>query len=350
MTGCYVSGDPEEAASLTGVDLVVPNRRKHRLVEEIHERFPESRPGPSTGMDDDLPYEQLGWGNSRGLVKIEDGCNVGCAFCIIPTTRGRQRSRPLPEVLEEVKGLARAGYREVILTGVQISHYRWEGADLFELVQRILAECPLPRVRLTSLAPWRFDRRLLPLLREDRVCRHVHLSLQSGAEATLERMGRPYRAREYRELVEEIRREVPGIAVTTDVIVGFPGETGEEFEESLAFVRERRFAKIHAFPYSERPGTPAADLPDPVPYDTKRTRMDRMLSLAEETEREFWASRLGEESEVLWEESRNGRWWGTTDHYVRVWSQSPGDLAGRLGPARLTGITAEGVRAEMIGA
>ena len=347
LTGCYVASDPEEAATLAGVDLVVPNEEKHRLVDRVHERFPALRPPDSAA--DELPYGPLEWGNTRGLVKIEDGCNVNCAFCIIPSTRGRQRSRPDDEVVAEVAGLAREGYQEVVLTGVQISHYRWEGRGLYELVERILGEARVPRLRLTSLAPWRFDDRILSLVHSGRVCRHFHLSLQSGAEATLQRMGRPYRASGYRSLVSRLKAAVPGLAITTDVIVGFPGEDDSEFEESLSFVRDQGFARVHVFPYSTRPGTRAAELPETVDHATKRERMDRMLAVAASAEDAFSRGRVGEEAEVLWEERRDGRWLGTTDHYLRVWSDGPGSLGGRLGPARLAEWTPEGVRAEMVG-
>ena len=227
LTGCYATGSPEQAARLAGVDLVVPNDRKEGLLALVHEAFPELRAAPPDPavVADPPPFVPLAFGNTRTLVKIEDGCNMRCAFCIIPSTRGRQRSRPLPEVVAEVRSMAEAGVREVVVTGVQISHYRWRGRTLYDLVVALLEETAIPRIRLTSLAPWAFDRRLLGLLAHPRVCRHVHLSLQSGCDATLERMRRPYTSAAYAALVEEIRAAVPGIAVTTDVIVGFPGES-----------------------------------------------------------------------------------------------------------------------------
>jgi threonylcarbamoyladenosine tRNA methylthiotransferase MtaB len=368
VTGCWASEKPEEAAALAGVDLVVPNPDKDRLLERIHERFPEEVPGNGNdlagkGLDGNdldggplpVPYVPLAFGHTRALVKVEDGCNMRCAFCIIPNTRGRQHSRPLPEVVAEVGALVAGGAREVVVTGVQISHYRWRGRGLYDLVAAILGETAVPRLRVTSIAPWKFDRRLLALFADRRLCRHVHLSLQSGSTATLARMRRPYTAEQYAALVEEIRAAVPGIAVTTDVIVGFPGETAEEFAESLAFVERMAFAKPHVFPYSVREGTEAERLPGHVPHEEKRARMGRMLALAAELERRFARESLGETLEVLWEERRGATWTGTTDNYLRVTLEAngaagaPAELANTLTPVEITGLAeGGGVRGRLL--
>ncbi|MEM8963426.1 MAG: MiaB/RimO family radical SAM methylthiotransferase, partial [Acidobacteriota bacterium] len=221
LTGCYASGSPEEAAAVAGVDLVVPNADKDRLLDRVHAAFPEAVPKTERPLSE--TYVPLGFGNTRAGVKIEDGCNMTCAFCIIPTTRGRQRSRSLEEVVDEVAALTAAGFPEVVITGVQISHYDHDGRRLFDVVKAVLERTAVPRLRVTSIAPWRFDERLLELWTDPRLCRHVHLSLQSGADATLKRMRRPYTAATYAGLVDRIRNAVPGMAVTTDVIVGFPG-------------------------------------------------------------------------------------------------------------------------------
>lgn len=365
LTGCYATGSPEEAAALAGVDLVVPNAEKDRLLDRVHEAFPEARPesprrtpwsdGPPGAGPLEVPFVPLAFGNTRTLVKVEDGCNVGCTFCIIPSTRGRQRSRPIPEVVAEVRSMAAAGFREVVVTGVQISHYRWEGRRLCDLVEALLEETSVPRIRLTSIAPWAFDRRLLDLLREERVCRHVHMSLQSGCDATLKRMRRPYRTSAYRALVDEVRTAVPGVAVTTDVIVGFPGETAGEFETSRRFVEAVGFARTHVFSYSPRAGTAAASLPERVPPGTVKARAAAMIETAAAGERSFREAHLGRTVRVLWE-GRKGRrrpgrygWHGLTDNYLRVEADAPAEarLENVVTDARVVALAGDGVRGEL---
>jgi threonylcarbamoyladenosine tRNA methylthiotransferase MtaB len=347
LTGCYVAAEPEEAARLAGVDLVVPNDEKHLLLERVHEAFPEERPLGVESGPLPIPYVPLDFGNSRALVKVEDGCNMRCSFCIIPSTRGAQRSRPADEIVAEVRALAEGGFQEVVVTGVQISSYRSGNARLADLTERLLVETGIPRLRLTSIAPWQFDRRLLSLFESPRLCRHVHLSLQSGCSETLSRMRRPYSSAEFAALAGEIRRAVPGVAITTDVIVGFPGETEAEFERSLAFTDRMSFARVHAFPYSARAGTEAAEMPDQVGHTTKRERMKRMLEVASASQARFWRSQVGERVEVLWERSSSDHWLGTSDNYIRVVGH---DVVAGLQQVRLDEIVDGGVKATEVAA
>ena len=342
LTGCYVSGSPEEAAALAGVDMVVPNDTKHRLRELVYERFPEWRP-PEDDRNGVSPYMPLEHGHSRALVKIEDGCNMSCSFCIIPRTRGRQRSRPGDEVVAEVARMVDGGFREIVLTGVQISSYRDGDLRLASLVRRLLAETGVERLRLTSIAPWDFEPELLDLVATGRVCRHFHLSLQSGCDRTLVAMRRPYDTAGFAEIVDAIRERIPGTAITTDLIVGFPGETPSDFETSIAFVREMRFARIHAFPYSPRPGTSAAALPGSVSSRSLRERMHRALSVAASSERDFQRAHLGETLPVLWEDTRDGVWRGTSDNYLKVSSVSDDDLGLRLVPTLIERLSDDAV-------
>jgi len=335
LTGCYVEADPQEAASLAGVDLVVANRDKESLLERVRDTFPDLAPSLTEPTELPLPFVPIEFGNSRTLVKIEDGCDMRCAFCIIPQTRGKQRSRPFDDIVQDVEDLSAGGFGEIVITGVQISSYRWGHLRLFDLVEQLLLTSDRSRLRLTSIAPWQFDRRLLDLLRAPRLCRHLHFSLQSGCTSTLERMRRPYNAADFEGLVREVKREVPGIAVTTDVIVGFPGETDEEFEASLRCIEGMEFARIHAFPYSARPGTEAAELPDQVPHAVKRQRMKRLMEIAGESAREFEKQHLDSDIEVLWEACREGVWQGTTDNYIRVLKKSSAPLANQLRRERL---------------
>ncbi len=353
LTGCYATDEPGAAASLAGVDLVVDNRHKDRLLDLVHEAFPEARPvatvpraRPAPMLP--VPYVPLDFGRARALVKIEDGCNMRCSFCIIPSTRGRQRSRPLDEVVAEVQALAAGGHAEVVVTGVQISEYDDGGRRLFHLVAALLERTGVPRLRLTSIAPWKFDPRLLELWSDPRLCRHVHMSLQSGSTATLRRMRRPYSAGAYAALADRLRAAIPGLALTTDVIVGFPGETREEFEDSLAFVERVAFARPHVFNFSPRAGTHAATLADQVPAAEKKARVAQMRALARETDRAFRRAHLGESLDVVWEERKNGRWSGLSDNYIRVFADSDRDLAGKIGRARLRALVDGGVEGVLL--
>ncbi len=355
VTGCWATDSPEEARGIEGVDLVVLNRDKESLVERL-ERSPlparaagAASATASMGEPAERPsmvpvsYVPLPAVHTRAAVKVEDGCNMRCSFCIIPSTRGPQRSRAAEEVVAEVEGLASAGLEEIVVTGVQISAYRDGERKLYDLVVALLeSRARRVRFRLTSIAPWQFDRRLLDLFASDRLCRHFHLSLQSGCDATLRRMRRPYDSATFIELLEEIRSRVPGVAVTTDVIVGHPGETDEEFAASLDFVERCGFARVHAFPYSVRAGTEASRQPHPVAPEVQRERMSRMLEVATAGERRFWKQQLGASLEVLWENERGGRWRGMTDNYVRVFCDRP--PAETRAPARLEALEERGVR------
>ena len=332
LTGCYATDTPEEAGRLAGVDLVVPNPEKDRLLDRVHEAFPDLAPSEVP-----VPWVRLPFGHTRALVKVEDGCNMRCSFCIIPSTRGRQRSRPLAEVVEEVRSLVESGYQEVVVTGVQISAYRSGDDRLCELVRAMLERTGVPRLRLTSIAPWDLDERLLELWSDRRLCRHLHLSLQSGSTGTLRRMRRPYTAEGYLDVLDQVRSAIPGVAITTDVIVGFPGETDSEFEESLATVETARFAKAHVFPFSPRPGTEAADLPGQVHPDVKKVRMERMLAVADRAERELWKQHIGRRETVLWE--RGGQ--GLTDNYLRV--HCPEGAWNEFSEVEVVGVVEDGV-------
>jgi len=346
LTGCHASAAPEEGARIAGVDLVVPNAGKDNLLARVEAAFPDLVPG--VDPEPAVPYASLPFANTRALVKVEDGCNMRCSFCVIPFTRGIQRSRPLPEIVEEVRDLVRRGYREIVVTGVQISAYRYQEARLAGLMRAILAETDVARLRLTSIAPWDLDEGLLDLWDDRRLCRHLHLSLQSGSTAILRRMRRPYTAKSYLGLLARVRAAVPGVAVTTDIIVGFPGETEAEYAESLATVEAAGFAKIHVFPYSPRPGTEAERLPFQVSAGEKKKRMERMLQAARRAEREFQRAHLGKRETVLWEKPKAGVGHGLTDNYLRVVCKDGASLWNRFSEVELTEITEEGLAGRIV--
>ncbi len=311
VTGCWTAGNVVPALALDGVALVVPPPEQDRLVELISRSLPPARSSVPAAW----------FGRTRAAIKIEDGCAMRCSFCVIPHTRGGQRSRPAREVVAEVAARAAEGVQEVILTGVQISAYRDGRAVLYDLVSRVLAETQVPRLRLTSIAPWQFERRLLGLFSSGRLCRHVHLSLQSGCDATLRRMRRPYAMAAYRELVAEVRAASDGMAITSDLIAGFPGETGGEFAATLAAVADLAFARLHVFAFSARPGTAAATMTDRVAPDAVRERVSRLRENADRAAAAFARSQVGRAASVVWERPRRGLAVGTTDNYLRARSR-----------------------------
>ena len=333
LTGCAASGPLARRTTALGVERVIANADKDRLVELLD--LPPfasfcSRSEPQT-VNGGAPFLRPGR-RVRVSLKVEDGCSMACAFCIIPSTRGAQRGRPAERVIAELVDLEARGYAEAVITGVQISAYRDGGRSLCDLVEGLLAATACIRLRLTSIAPWEIDERLFDLLKRPRVCRHVHLSLQSGCDTTLRRMRRPGRAASFADVVDRLRREVPGVAITSDLIVGFPGEDETEWRESLDFVRSVGFARLHVFPYSERPGTVGADLPGTVPLPVRQERAARMREVAAAGERAFVEQRVGAVEEVVWEGRRRGAWRGTTDNYLRV--SLPLDQAEPAAPAR----------------
>jgi threonylcarbamoyladenosine tRNA methylthiotransferase MtaB len=361
LTGCYASERPEEAARLPGVDLVVPNAGpdggKERLLETVERTFGLERParpadGAAAARDRAAAGRgaRLPAGNTRALLKVEDGCSMHCTYCIIPATRGAQRSRPLPQLLAEAGALVEAGHRELVVTGVQISAWR-DGRERLEGLARALLAALPPwgvRLRLTSIAPWQLDARLLALWADRRLCRHLHLSLQSGSSAVLRRMRRPYTAETYARLLERVRAAIPGVAVTTDVIVGFPGESEAEFAESLARVEALGFAKVHVFPFSARLGTAAAGLPGQLAPAALRARAERMLAAAAGVERRFRQAQLGRRETVLWERPREGCGNGLTDTYVRVWCAAAAGLVNRFAEVELVALAEDGVTARLV--
>lgn len=372
LTGCFATMSPAQAQNLPNVAFVVPNADKDRLARLAGERLrqldfqiaangcrvPEATSGailePASSRVAALNNKL----RTRAFVKIEDGCNMSCAYCIIPLARGRARSRPQNEIVAEIKQLVDAGYQEVILTGVQISDYRLAEREngggrlrgLSALVRALLRETNLPRLRLTSIAPWDLDVELLELFSDARLCRHLHLSLQSGSSAVLRRMRRPYSAEQFVDAVELARAKISAVAITTDVIVGFPGEADAEFQESLDFVERMNFARVHVFPYSAREGTVAATLPLPVDERVKDARRDAMQRVAEVGLRRFTEKFVGQTLNVLYEENASGgdEWLGYTDNYIRVTTRSRENLGNRILSTRLSERVQDGARGETL--
>ncbi len=342
-TGCYAERAPQELAQV-GADLVVDNEQKMHLLELIRDKH-ASAPNCSMGRHTIDSVNRV-----RSFIKIQDGCSDFCAYCIVPEVRRRKYCLPVTEVLSQVKARASAGYREVILTGTKIGAYEYDGASLGHLVQEILADTDLERLHLSSLQPQEISPQLLSLWHAPRLCRHFHLALQSGSDAVLERMRRRYSIADYHRAVASIRQAVPGAAITTDIMVGFPGETCQEFEESYRFCREIGFANIHVFAYSRRPGTLAAKMPEQVHDKLKKQRSLRMLELAQESVGKFRERFLGQNTVVLWEKEvaqGSGIYSGLSDNYIRVFTQSDRPLTSQLLAVRLVGLHGRGLWGEV---
>lgn len=334
--GCYVQAAGEKLEQDSAIDLVVGNNKKKEIPAILKEYFREKEEGRSgsgtwvTDMTHNREYETLSISrtaeHTRAFIKVQDGCNQFCTYCIIPYARGRVRSRRPEDVLEEVRRLAESGCQEVVLTGIHLSSYGVdleEGQNLLALIRTIHAVDGIRRIRLGSLEPGIITEEFAEAIAAlPKVCPHFHLSLQSGCDTVLERMNRRYRSEEYKEKCRLLRRVYDRPALTTDVIVGFPGETEEEFEASRAFVEEVNFFETHIFKYSRREGTRAAAMPDQIPEQEKTRRSHILLELDAQRRQEYMESFLGEEKEVLLEEKvelDGKKWWvGYTREYLKA--------------------------------
>lgn len=311
--GCYVQAAGAELKKDEAVDLIVGNNQKKDLVQILDDYFADhENSGEILDIGHSQEYEELHIrriaDHTRAFIKVQDGCNQFCSYCIIPYTRGRVRSRRPEDIEHEVRGIAEAGYKEIVLTGIHLSSYGVDFKDeqqenLLTLIKRLDQIPGIERLRLGSLEPRIVTREFAKeLARLRTICPHFHLSLQSGCDATLKRMNRRYNAAEYQACCEILREEFHNPAITTDVIVGFPGETEEEFAETERFLKAIHFYEMHIFKYSRRAGTRAADMPDQVPEGTKSVRSDILLALEKQQSLEYRGRFLGTEEEILLEE------------------------------------------------
>ena len=351
VTGCYAQLAPEVLESLPGVRLVVGTRDRGRIVELVEEAAAGDGilrdVGDIMAADtfEDIPLFSAP-ARTRAFLKIQEGCQNFCSFCIIPYTRGPLRSRSLASVRQEAGKLLSAGFQEIVLTGIHLGAYGRDlksGVTLVDAARTVLDFDELRRLRLGSLESIEMSPELFALLKSDRrFARHLHLPLQAGADPILRAMNRPYNTAAFSRLLEKVREAAPGIAVSTDVIVGFPGETDELFQESLSFVQRQGFARVHVFPYSRRPGTPAAARSDQVPGAVKKERARLMQAVADEIAAAYHAAFLGATVPVLFETTKNGIADGLTDTYIRVYTDTPVPL-GEIVPVKLRRLYRDGV-------
>ncbi len=326
VSGCYASLQPRQAAQLPGVDLVVDNLDKERLVDIVTSKFAgelavDTLPATATEPGANALFAR---GRNRAFIKVQDGCRHKCTFCIVTVARGTERSRPTPALVDEVNRVHSDGVLEVILTGVHLGGYgREAGTDLAGLIKTLLAETDIPRIRLGSLEPWNIPDTFVTLFENPRLMPHLHLPLQSGSDTVLRRMGRRCRRAEFVRLARTLKEHVPKLNITTDIIAGFPGETASEWQQTLDFCRENRFSHIHIFPYSARTGTRAATLPTQVSATTKKQRCQELQRLGQRLKHDYMRQHLGQRCEVLVENDAgriNGQqvYFGYSPNYLRT--------------------------------
>jgi len=345
-TGCYAERAHHELSQIEGVDLVLGNEAKPNLLGLLKE---SGRLGNPAHVPADSASHFYDGFRTRAFIKVQDGCSNFCSYCIVPLVRGREKSLPADQVVAQVRHRLAQDYKEVVLTGVKIGAYNYNGVNLKRLLEHTLNDTDVARLRLSSLQPQEISPELIGLWRDTRLCPHFHLSLQSGSNSVLSRMQRRYSVSNYEQLVALIKSLVPEAAITTDIIVGFPGETDEEFEESYNFCRQMEFARIHVFPYSPRQETQAAQLPHPVTVQVKKQRSQRMLALAEASMQNFNQRFLCKVMPVLWEkQSPTGIWSGLTANYIKVYTKSSEDLTNKLLPVKLMEVSGNGVSGEVI--
>lgn len=350
VIGCYGTMSPDEALALPGVALVIPNTDKARVLQAILDADSGS-PTPEGDAPSALPQRR-----TRAFLKVQDGCDNRCTYCVVHTARGPSRSRVYSDVLAEAQARIAEGAQEIVLSGVNIGAYGRDlpeagesrrGWSLARLVEGLLAETAVSRIRLSSLEPWDLDRRLLDLWSDARLCRQLHLPLQSGSEPVLRRMGRPMSVADYCALVTDVRLRVPELSLSTDLIVGFPGESDADFDETCRVVEELGFSRLHVFRYSPREGTPAADMAARVPGAIAQQRARRLSALGVKLSEAYHRRFIGRAVQVLFESpgTRPGAqgWSGLTDNYLRVWVPASFGLRNQIRTVRCTAADAYGL-------
>jgi len=352
-TGCYAQRSRQDLAPLA--DLVVNNTEKEHLLTLIQALSLEERGfGEGATKQSQVPATV----RTRSLMKIQDGCHSSCTYCIVPKVRPREYSLPASQIIDEIKQKVAPGYREIVLTGTKVGSYKdavlssgeGSGADLKDLIRRILDDTGIDRLHLSSLQPSEISSELLALWQDERLCRHFHLALQSGSETVLQRMKRSYSLDQYHKTIDLIREKIPDVAITTDIMVGFPGETDQEFEQSYSFSQQAGFANIHVFPFSPRPETTAAMMPKQIEDKVKQERKQRILELAQNCRRLFCEQFLGRTMPVLWEQETSpgsGIYSGLTSNYVRVFAHSAKSLSNEITLAKLLEFRNQGIWGEI---
>ena len=361
VTGCYPQTAAEEVKVIAGVDMIIGNQDRAQIVQLVEERLAHRQTDTLDAVHKltaSTAFEEMAAGDitdkTRAFLKIQEGCNQFCTYCIIPYARGPLRSRSLESIRTETQRLISAGFKEIVLIGIHLGCYGKENHDgptLYDAVKTVLEVPGVQRLRLGSLESVEVEPRLLTLMQEDaRFCRHLHLPLQSGCDKTLQAMHRPYTTAKFKTLLADIKTRVPDIAITTDVIVGFPGETEADFETTCKFAESCGFSKMHIFPFSARKGTPAEKFAGAVTEAVKKERADILGRIDETMHKAFLQAMVGQNAEVLFEQPAGEDYFeGLTGNYQRVFVKSGGrNLGGEILPVKITAFDGEKLLGEII--
>lgn len=361
VTGCYPQTAAEEVKAIAGVDMIIGNQDRAQIVQLVEERLAHRQTDTLDAVHKltaSTAFEEMAAGDitdkTRAFLKIQEGCNQFCTYCIIPYARGPLRSRSLESIRTETQRLISAGFKEIVLIGIHLGCYGKENPDgptLYDAVKTVLDVPGVQRLRLGSLESVEVEPRLLTLMQEDaRFCRHLHLPLQSGCDKTLQAMHRPYTTVKFKTLLADIKTKVPDIAITTDVIVGFPGETEDDFETTCKFAESCGFSKMHIFPFSARKGTPAEKFAGAVTEAVKKERADILGKIDETMHKAFLQAMVGQTAEVLFEQPAGEDYFeGLTGNYQRVFVKSGGrNLGGEILPVKITAFDGEKLLGEII--
>lgn len=361
VTGCYPQTAAEEVKAIAGVDMIIGNQDRAQIVQLVEERLAHRQTDTLDAVHKltaSTAFEEMAAGDitdkTRAFLKIQEGCNQFCTYCIIPYARGPLRSRSLESIRTETQRLISAGFKEIVLIGIHLGCYGKENPDgptLYDAVKTVLDVPGVQRLRLGSLESVEVEPRLLTLMQEDaRFCRHLHLPLQSGCDKTLQAMHRPYTTAKFKTLLADIKTKVPDIAITTDVIVGFPGETEADFETTCKFAESCGFSKMHIFPFSARKGTPAEKFAGAVTEAVKKERADILGRIDETMHKAFLQAMVGQNAEVLFEQPAGEDYFeGLTGNYQRVFVKSGGrNLGGEILPVKVTAFDGEKLLGEII--
>ena len=337
VTGCYAQTKVDEVRNMTEADVVLGTSSRGRIAEIVTAKIKGEDIDLITDIMKERMYEELEcegkMERTRAYIKIQDGCNNFCSYCIIPYARGPVRSRKIENVVNEAKRLSSLGFREVVLTGISVASYGRDlkdGSTLKNVIEEVCRIDGIERVRLSSVSPNLFDDEFISFIAgEKKLCRHFHISLQSGSSTVLKRMNRKYTAQEYLDTLSRIREKMPDSGITTDIICGFPEETEEEFSETLDFVKKARFLKVHVFPYSERSGTVAAQMPQ-VPHSVREERAAKLIELTERISEEEENRFIGMQTEVLFEQTEGDYAQGLSGSYLRIYVKGGDELTGKI--------------------